>query len=89
MYTGAFAKFHVSPQNGHVRFQNLHNPSRFLAIRDGVVTYGTGGPFCEFMVNTIPPTFIGLRSAVDSGEDDHHAGANISLVMNVLLLIDC
>lgn len=62
-YAGRFAQFVVSPNNGYVRFQNVHDPSKFLAIRDGFVTWGAGMAHCEFYITTVAPNVITIKSA--------------------------
>ena len=29
-----------------IHIQNVGNPNHFLAVRDGMLTWGPGGPFC-------------------------------------------
>ena len=52
---GQFATFIVSPNNGYLRLRNFKYQDRFLAIRDGVLTYGTGGKDCELFARQVGP----------------------------------
>ena len=40
---GAMAKWVILPNNGHVRFNNVHNPALWLAIKGNQLTFGEGG----------------------------------------------
>jgi hypothetical protein len=66
-FLGKFAQFIVAPNNGFIRFQNVHNPGAFLAIRNGQVCVGEGRGHCEFFVNTVGPDIITLKAAHESG----------------------
>ena len=59
---GALATFVVAPSNGYLRLQNLKHPDRFLAIRDGYLTYGTGGLDCEFFAKSVGAEQFVLRA---------------------------
>ena len=65
---GAFAQFIVSPSpSGNLRLQNVHNPSLFLAIRDGMLTSGVGGSHCELFANPHGGNIYSFRAVDGSG----------------------
>ncbi|XP_065838934.1 uncharacterized protein [Oscarella lobularis] len=45
---GKKAQFQIVARGGNFLFKNVKNPSLFLAIKDGHLKSGGGGPFCEF-----------------------------------------
>eukprot|EP00118_Oscarella_pearsei_P024624 m.306455 g.306455 ORF g.306455 m.306455 type:complete len:277 (+) comp41252_c0_seq1:48-878(+) len=60
---GKKAQFHIEARGGHFLFKSVKNPSLYLAIRDGHLTSGKGGPFCEFA-----PVGIGAYVALSSAK---------------------
>jgi hypothetical protein len=58
----------VSPSpSGNLRLQNVHNPSLFLAIRDGMLTSGVGGSHCELFANPHGGNIYSFRAVDGSG----------------------
>ena len=64
---GEPATWIVSPSNGHIRFQNKHAPDRYLALRDGQLTFGPGGQWTELIVQPVGNDVIVLRGAYGQG----------------------
>jgi hypothetical protein len=57
----------VRHHHGNIRLENVGNPSRFLAIKGGNLTFGPGGEHCEFTVISFGGDVVGLRSVHDVG----------------------
>ena len=67
---GDFAKFIVHKRGAHVMLQSWKE-SHYVAIREGRLTTGTGGPWCEFKVqssNHAPGSAICLESVKLPGQ---------------------
>jgi hypothetical protein len=65
-----------------LRLQNVENPNHFLAIREGHVGHGDGGPHCEFAVFVVGQGVFALRVARDP---NHGEGTGVGMRKVVFL----
>lgn len=70
---GKWAQFVVMPGRdvGHVRLQNVGCPQHYVAIREGQLCHGAGGPFCElapvWQRNDAGTPLVSLRAVAEPG----------------------
>lgn len=64
---GQWATFIVSPNNGYLRLMAEGHPGKFLAIRNGSLGLGPGGPACELALATISPGVFMVQHARGHG----------------------
>lgn len=61
--SGEWATFTVQGRGPHVALSLRSHPNKFLAVKNGALTQGTGGKFCSFIVKQHPDGTISLESA--------------------------
>jgi hypothetical protein len=59
---GPYSTFIVSPNNGYLRLQSFKYPEKFIAIRDGYLTFGPGTYESELFAKQVGPELFVFRA---------------------------